>query len=95
MAEAWLRDGRTVEVAAKNTDSATLWLHPEMVDLDRLRVFVHGSLKFDGTLRPNLKDALDSFLRRRDWGLIYPASLRLEADHQWKTNDQINQSRSK
>lgn len=95
MAEAWLRDGRTVEVAAKNTDCATLWLHPEMVDLDRLRVFVHGCLKFDGTLRPNLKDALDSYLRRRDWGLIYPACLRLEADQQWKTNDQINQSRSK
>jgi len=95
MAEAWLRDGRTVEVAAKNTGSATLWLHPEMVDLARLRVFVHGRLAFDGELRPNLKDALDSYLRRRDWGLVYPARLRLEADQQWKTNDQINRSQGK
>lgn len=87
--EAYLEKDNRIEVLAKNVEKLTLWLHPDMVDLNNICVIVNGIERFKGSVTPKLSVALDSYLRRRDWGLIYPARITLEADESWGTRDQL------
>jgi len=62
----------------------------EMVDLDDVRVLVRGQERFRGPVQPNLVTLLDSYLRRRDWGLLYPAKVTITDDGSWESRDQLN-----
>ena len=69
-----------LSVTTANVARLTLWLHPKMVDFARpIRVTLNGRPSFDGLVTPSLPTLLDSFERRRDWGLVYPARISLEA----------------
>lgn len=58
-----------------NVKSFELWLHPKMVDFSKpVRVIVNGKEIVRKTA-PSLIDALKSYERRHDWGLIYHACI--------------------
>lgn len=78
-----------IEAAAKNVDQFTAWLHPAMLDLRRVTLRVNGRVRFQGAVKPSLAVALESYLRRRDWGLIYPARVTIMQDEFWQNKDQI------
>lgn len=64
------------DVKTKNVKKFALWLAPEMVDFKKpIKVRVNGREMTYDHLKPNLLDALRSYLRREDWGLIYPCEL--------------------
>jgi hypothetical protein len=89
MVEAVIRDDRVIEVNPRNAAAFTLWLHPNMVDFKDVRILVRGTERFRGPLKPSLTTLLDSYLRRRDWGLLYPARVTIGDDGSWATGDQL------
>lgn len=63
----------TIECTTENVARFTVWLHPRMVDVRQpVRIVVDGKVKFEGRVKPSLAVALDSYERRRDWGMVYP-----------------------
>jgi len=86
-------DEHTIEASPRNATGFTLWLHPRMVDLERVRVLFRGQTVFEGSVRPSLATLLDSYLRRRDWGLLYPAQVRIQGDESWASRDQLQLAR--
>jgi len=75
-----LGDNR-LSVTTTNVARFTLWLHPKMVDLAKpIRITLDGRPSFDARVAPSLPTLLDSFERRRDWGLVYPAKVTLDVD---------------
>ena len=65
--------------AYTNVSRFTLWLHPEMVDFSKpIRITLNGKLHFDRRVSPSLATLLESFERRGDWGLVYPAKTTLD-----------------
>lgn len=73
------RGDNTIEVTTQHVSRFTIWLHPKMVDVNRpVRVIVDGEVKFEAHVPPSLVTALDSYLRRNDWGLVYPMKVELE-----------------
>ena len=49
-----------------------------MIDLAKpVVVLVNGWQRFSGKVKPSLATALESCLRRNDWGLIYPIKVEL------------------
>jgi hypothetical protein len=73
------RGDNTIEVTTQHVSRFTVWLHPKMVDVNRLvRVIVDGEVKFAGRVTPSSVTALDSYLRRQDWGLVYPMKVELD-----------------
>ncbi|HVX14179.1 MAG TPA: alpha/beta hydrolase [Pirellulales bacterium] len=74
------RGNNIVEVTTHNVARFTVWLHPRMVDIGRpLTIIVDGENRTIGRVTPSLATALESFDRRRDWGLIYPIKVELAA----------------
>jgi hypothetical protein len=68
-----------IEVTTRNVARFTVWLHPKMIDVNHAVVItVDGKTRFDRRVRPSLQTALESFERKRDWGLIYP--IKVEVD---------------
>jgi hypothetical protein len=52
-----------------------------MVDFEKpIQVTVNGEPRFDALVTPSLVTALESFERRRDWGLVYPAKVTLDTN---------------
>ncbi len=52
----------------------TLWLHPNMVNFNEpIHVTINGEPRTQQRLKPSLAILLDSFARRKDWNLTYPA----------------------
>lgn len=77
--EARLQGRNTITVTTCNVARFTIWLRPEMVDLERkVRIVVDGTCRFRGRVKPSLATALDSYRRRGDWGLIYPARVEID-----------------
>ncbi len=63
------------EVATENVKKFSLWLHPKMVDFAKpVTVIVNGKQQTHQA-RPTFLDALRSYHRRTDWGLIYHCEL--------------------
>ena len=97
LVEAVLDRTGVIEVNAKNVKGFTLWLHPRMLNLKKVRVFVNGIEKFNGEVKPDLASLAESFERRRDWGLLYPARITIRETEEdfwvWKTADQVKLSR--
>jgi predicted esterase len=70
-----------LKVTVTGASRFTLWLHPAMVDFAKpIQVTVNGEPRFDALVTPSLVTALDSFERRRDWGLVYPAKITLDTN---------------
>ena len=63
------------EVKTENVRKFSLWLHPKMVDFDNPVVIIVNGEKRSYETRPGLLDALRSYERRSDWGLIYHCEL--------------------
>ena len=76
--EAELKGDNVIDVKTENVRSFSIWLHPAMIDFSHpLTVTVDG--RRDGyRVRASLVDALRSYKRRKDWGLIYHAELVIE-----------------
>jgi predicted esterase len=72
-------DNRIV-IRTENVKRFSLWLHPSMVDFSEpVRIAVNGNeSQYD--IRESLLDALRSYQRRRDWGLIYHAEIKLTTE---------------
>lgn len=87
--EASILDDGVIEVIPRNVTGFTLWLSPEMVDLSDVRVLVRGREMFRGSVEPKLSILLDSYLRRGDWGLLYPARLSITGNASWHSHDQF------
>ena len=67
------------KITATNVSRFTLWLHPAMVDFTKpIQVTVNGKPRFDALVTPSLVTAIESFERRHDWGLVYPAKITLD-----------------
>jgi hypothetical protein len=63
------------EITTENVKSFSLWLHPKMVDFTQsIEVIVNGETK-KYNAKPTLFDALRSYDRRKDWGLIYHSEI--------------------
>lgn len=92
--DAFIRDDGVIEVTPKNVKRFTLWLHPRMgLDPADVRIMVWGRERFRGRLQPSLPVLLDSYRRRRDWGLLYPARISIRDESgEWATRDQIKVS---
>jgi predicted esterase len=76
--EAINRGDNRIEVTTQNVARMTVWLHPQMIDAARpVSIDVNGMTRFNGRLTPSLLTALESFERRRDWGLIYPMNVEI------------------
>ena len=77
-----------IEVSTSNVARFTVWLHPRMIDVAKpVTIFVNGETAFAGMLEPSLVTALDSYRRRRDWGLIYPMKVELAVAAPSPTSD--------
>lgn len=73
--EATLKGGNMIDARAENVESFSIWLHPQMVDFMRPISIVVNGAKTEHKVQPSLLDALRSYDRRGDWGLIYHAEL--------------------
>jgi hypothetical protein len=93
--EAFIRDDKVIEVSVQNVRKFSLWLHPAMLDLNNVKILLEGVEKFSGKLRPSLSTMLDSYKRRRDWGLLYPVKVTIDAGDMCQTVNQIEISRKK
>ncbi|HRU04231.1 MAG TPA: hypothetical protein P5137_00480 [Candidatus Brocadiia bacterium] len=89
LVEARIHKRKTIEVTPKNVTAFSLWLHPRMVDFNDARVVARSTERFRGPLRPSLATMLDSYLRRRDWGMLYTAKVTIADDGTWPTKDQL------
>jgi predicted esterase len=70
-----------LKVTVTNVSRCTLWLHSAMVDFEKpIQVTINGEPCFDALVTPSLVTALESFERRRDWGLVYPAKITLDTN---------------
>ena len=73
-----LLDDNRIELQTENVRRVALWLHPDMVDFSKpVKVDIDGH-KQSVTCHPSLLDALRSYERRRDWGLIYHCEIPLD-----------------
>lgn len=87
--EAHLNPDGSIDVTPRNVTGFTLWLHPKMLNLNDVRIRVRGVERFRGAVRPSLITLLDSYLRRRDWGLLYPAKMTIVDDGTWAKEETI------
>ncbi len=74
--------GNLIEITAQNAVRFTVWLHPRMIDVRMpVRVAVNGDVRLEKRVKPSLVTALESYLRRRDWGLIYSMKLQIDLEN--------------
>jgi len=67
-------------IKTRNVKRFSLWLHPKMVNFSKpIHLHLNGK-DIARTARPSLLDALRSYQRREDWGLVYHAELVLDGD---------------
>jgi hypothetical protein len=68
-----------IVVVSLRMETAALTGYPRMVDFSKVvRVTVNGEPRFEGKVEPSLGTALESYERRRDWGMVYPAKITLD-----------------
>ncbi len=69
-----------MSISTQNVKRFSIWLHPQMVDFTKpLRVTING-YESQHTLKRSLLDALRSYERRHDWGLVYHSELPFDSD---------------
>lgn len=64
-----------ISVTASNVTSLSLWLHPNMVDFNKPIIVRLNGITTLYNIKPSLLDALKSYERRWDWGMIYHKEL--------------------
>jgi hypothetical protein len=75
------RGDNTIVATTCNVARFTIWLHPRMVDVTKpVTVIINGRETFKGMVKPSLASALESYLRRKDWGLVYFMKIELTAE---------------
>jgi hypothetical protein len=78
MIDAVNQGDNTIAVTTRNVARFTVWLHPQMVNVaKKVTIKVDGKVRFADRVKPTLATALESYERRRDWGLIYPIKIEL------------------
>jgi poly(3-hydroxybutyrate) depolymerase len=76
MVDATNLGGNRFEATTHNVRRFAIWLHPRMVNFSKpVQVTVNGAPALEQRVQPSIVTALDSYERRRDWGLIYPAKI--------------------
>lgn len=66
-------------VTTANVDRFSLWLNEDMVDFEKdVEVIVDGETRFSARVQPSVPTLLDSYQRRGDWGLVYPARVTID-----------------
>ncbi len=80
LVDAEYKGGNVFEVKTENVRKLSIWLHPEMVDFTKSITVVLNGKKRVYEIKPTLFDALRSYERRKDWGLIYHCELRMNPD---------------
>lgn len=76
--DAVYRGDNFFECSAENVELFSIWLHPDMVSFaNPVRVSVNGEVIKFTPPAPSLTAALRSYLRRKDWGLIYPSKIKV------------------
>lgn len=75
--EAEMSGDNVIRVKTENVKGFSIWLHPKMVDFARPVTVVLNGARQEHVVRPSLLDALRSYERKKDWGLIYHAEIRL------------------
>ena len=65
------------EVATENVSTFSLWLHPEMADFSQPITVITNGKHEQYKIQPSLLDALRSYERRNDWGLVYHHELQI------------------
>ena len=78
MVDARYKGENVFDVATQNVRTFSLWLHPRMVDFSKPVVVAVNGEQETHEVVPSLLDALRSYKRRSDWGLIYHCELVLE-----------------
>lgn len=73
--EAVLKKNNVIECQTENVLSFSLWLHPQMVVFDKPIIVIVNGNKKNYSVKASLIDALRSYQRRKDWGLIYHAEI--------------------
>jgi hypothetical protein len=58
-----------------------------------IQVTVNGEPRFDALVTPSLATAIESFERRRDWGLVYPAKITLDIDGSLKRQQELTREK--
>lgn len=80
MADAIYGGDNYFKIKTENVNNLSLWLHPAMVDFTKpLKVEINGK-KHVCKIKPSLLDAVRSFLKSQDWGLIYYCKKQFEVD---------------
>jgi hypothetical protein len=81
MIDAMNRGNNRIDVTTKNVARFTVWLHPKMVDISQpVTISVDDQVRFASRVKPSLATAMESYERRRDWGLIYPIKVELQVN---------------
>jgi len=78
LVEARYQGNNAFEVRTENVLRLSLWLHAKMVDFNRPVVVTLNGVPSEHEVRPTLLDALRSYKRRGDWGLIYHCELQID-----------------
>lgn len=78
-----------IEITPVNVKKLTVWLHGAMTDLKNVKIVIKGTVRHDGPVKPSLATLLESYLRRRDWGLLYPVKLTFDSEESWFEGDQL------
>jgi pimeloyl-ACP methyl ester carboxylesterase len=78
MIDAINRGNNRIDLSTENVERLTVWLHPKMVDISQpVTICVDGKVRFASRVKPSLKTVMESYERRRDWGMIYPMKVEL------------------
>lgn len=78
MIDAVNRGNNQIALTTANVAQCTVWLHPRMVDVTKpIIIILNGQQVFANRVQPSLAVALESYVRRHDWGLIYPIKIEL------------------
>ncbi|MFC1717946.1 hypothetical protein ACFL6S_30070 [Candidatus Poribacteria bacterium] len=75
LVDAEYKGDNVFEIKTENVRKISIWLHPKMVDFTKSITVVLNGKKRTYEVGPTLLDALRSYERRRDWGLIYHCEL--------------------
>lgn len=80
MVDAKIENQHRIVIQTINVKCFSIWLHPAMVDFSSpLHLLVNGK-ETEYTVEENLLDALRSYKRRNDWGLIYHAEIKVNCE---------------
>ncbi len=80
LVDAKLHTDNQITIRTENVTRFSVWLHPSMTDFSEpVQITLNGKQQTHH-VKANLLDALRSYLRHRDWGLIFHAEIVIECN---------------